>query len=674
MAKKGAVQQLQADIQTDEDLEKFMERPGLLVLDIYSEWCGPCLGMVGSLRKIKLELGGDNLQLAIRGKAVNLLFGSSVPKLMSLITKELGMLNAKERSRYNLDELHPRELAIKQQKDEELAEELRKEEEEKLRERNDYLTFVTDTIMENLPEMGVTLFGPQVNRDMFKKVMEPADLLKIQCKDRKVVPLNKESFEIINFACNNPLTPDVLDYMDGKEHLLCYWKKPEDSKKMVCEVLMGYEHELITKRKNPDELNTELPELPPILEPLNVTLEVELKEGEEYEEEVEEEVHHAKPGSTHSVKAAEVKEEPKPEGETNEENEGVEQHEEGYEQMDFFMDNPLDDFNEEQVEEEEVIPEPVKRYRKVKLKIPPIWVPNNNRTHAALIYVFFYNQTTPFLPPDPTPEPPHIIMAFDAYKRKDLMYLVNKHKNDIPCYGIFSSDEVEEAQLIARNAQEYAHVKHLPNYKIIFKVYKATSQTMLALATSGPSYVSPNTVIGHEEALKLFPKNYLEEAESPTDDKKSKKASKKDAPGEEQRKASIVSVEDFDGDVDDEEMKMGDEMEMEEGLGERLEEGLGVEGEGEMGMAEGEEGEGEHTAAAEMPADGATAAPEQPAPETTAADAAAPPTEPPAEAPAESPAEPPAEPPVAPPAEPAAEPPAAEPAPAEHPPEPAPAE
>ncbi|KAL4705321.1 hypothetical protein ACJJTC_019007 [Scirpophaga incertulas] len=48
--KKAAQVQLQAELNTDDDWNKFLLRDGLLVVDVYTEWCGPCLGMVGNLK------------------------------------------------------------------------------------------------------------------------------------------------------------------------------------------------------------------------------------------------------------------------------------------------------------------------------------------------------------------------------------------------------------------------------------------------------------------------------------------------------------------------------------------------------------------------------------------------------------------------------------------------
>ncbi|XP_036326500.1 uncharacterized protein LOC118739343 [Rhagoletis pomonella] len=582
MAKKGGVQQLQADIQTDEDFEKFLERPGLLVLDIYSEWCGPCLGMVGSLRKIKLEIGGDNLQLAIcksdtisylkrfckkseptwmfvtKGKSTNLLFGSNTPKLMKLIAQELEMLNKPQRTFYEITELQPEEEIRRKIKQDAEMEAISKEKAAKKKKRHDYLNSMTDTIIENMPDMGVTIFGPHINRDMYKKVLEPADNMKLQCKDRRVISVTRADFDVVNYACPNPLPDDVLDQLDQKDLMMCFWKMPEDDRRPIPEVLNTYAHMLTKERHEVDMLTEEEIVHPPVLLPMDLTIEIELEEGEEWEEEPEPEPEPA-PKKLHiknEESAAQAATAETAEGEDNEGEEGSEnadevgevgEADEGPEIPDLpdlpmnalDLDFDLDDDKEREEEQKAVqVVEVVvqKRYRKKVIRIPPIWVAGNARTHAALIYVFFRQQTTGFLPPDPIPEPPHIIMAFDAYKKRDLLSVAERLKDDVPRYGFFSNDEAGEAKLIANSAAKYATMPQNPTDKIVFKVNKQTSHTMLSLATYGPSYVSADAVIGYEEALKFFPESYktaeqeaLEQAEKEAKPKKKKSRTKGEA-------------------------------------------------------------------------------------------------------------------------------------------------
>ncbi|XP_050526779.1 uncharacterized protein LOC126897310 isoform X3 [Daktulosphaira vitifoliae] len=65
MAKKSGQVALQEEINNNEDWEKLLEKTGLYVVEIYTEWCGPCIPMIANLKKIKLELGGDNLHYGI---------------------------------------------------------------------------------------------------------------------------------------------------------------------------------------------------------------------------------------------------------------------------------------------------------------------------------------------------------------------------------------------------------------------------------------------------------------------------------------------------------------------------------------------------------------------------------------------------------------------------------
>ncbi|XP_075163757.1 uncharacterized protein LOC142236407 isoform X2 [Haematobia irritans] len=473
----------------------------------------------------------------MEGKAVNIMFGSDIPKLMNLILAELNELGNKKRNFYEISQYQPEEEAIRRAKEDAIAQAQRIEFEAKEKKRLEYLNHVTDVIMENLCDIGVTLFGPQVTRDLIKMILESADGLKIQCKDRKFIQVSKEMFDTINFACPNPIDGDILEQLDGKELLVCFWKITDDSKD-IPKVLNAFAKELtVAHTYPPDEFNEDEIVVPPILKPLDVKVELEIQDGDTWEEPY-------KSSSEEDLKAkedmADIQElENYIEEEIEEQEVNIDVHYIPSPEMPNFdlVDAGLDDIVEENKEQDNIIDEPKKKMRIKKIRIPPIWVPNNHRTHAAMIYVFFRSQTTSFLPPDPVPDPPHIIMAFDTLKKRDLINHAEQHKDDIPMYGFFTSDDANEAEFISNSLAKYK--ARTANDKIVLKVNKATSYTMLSLVTYDPSYISPNVMVGQQDAKKFFPESYktaeqemLEEAKTAAEDPTKKKKGKQPLPDE----------------------------------------------------------------------------------------------------------------------------------------------
>lgn len=172
---------------------------------------------------------------------MNSAFGSNVPELMALITKELDIERetqkdpgATNRKYCELTEMTPIELLRYNAKLKILEETAEIERAAAIRQRQEYLTFVTDRIMFKARDCGVTIFFPPIiGRDLFKKVSDPADKFQLAARDKKTAQILEEHLEVMHFDCDNPMPKYLINHLIKRDVFMVCWKLTDADGKRV---------------------------------------------------------------------------------------------------------------------------------------------------------------------------------------------------------------------------------------------------------------------------------------------------------------------------------------------------------------------------------------------------------------------------------------------------------
>lgn len=663
MAKKGGAQQIQVQIETAEELSSFISQNGLLVLDVYSRWCGPCIAMIGALRKAKTEGGGEYLQLATvqcddiqvfhrfrnkseptwifvsNGKVIDCLFGSNAIVLAETIKKELKLIEQQkdtitkdqrevfELHEYTLieQEIHQRALDAKEANNRRLKDEAEAEYQQNIR-------FILGEIVDRLADMGVTVLLPHVmHNDLSKELEEVAQRFNLVPKSKVDAVISPEHLHIINFECDGGsenVPRELWDYIVEKTIFMVCWKANDGELRPILEIcgeliaLFTTSATTTTTTNNSEEEEADLIEYNDLIihriKSLILTeddLKGPLNRFSNMKIEVsgitsnicallnEKSVINIKmnkycdiidsTSTTSQVSMSSISSNRSSGGNIGHNSIGdIDKNDQrdisksrgmkmevlditsnicevlnvnqvisnktnkNTEVFDAASTASGDSSNiasknisnssdmriealdissaEESNSSSAIKPEPIHLptnnsnipiddqwpneviaiaapTNSQPIKIPGIWLPPNRWANAAFIYLYFKSLAEHILPVDHGPEPPHVLMTFNANKHDDVLTIIKQQNLNILAYGYFLSDDRSTIKLIADTAKAYRHYLRSAQdagIKLVLKVDNATDDAIFALVTLGPSYISQNTGAGAAECVKYFPKEY----------------------------------------------------------------------------------------------------------------------------------------------------------------------
>ncbi|XP_068971394.1 uncharacterized protein [Bombus flavifrons] len=453
MAKKTTPAALQTEISNNEEWEKLLTKPGLIVVDIYSEWSGPCTGMVSTLKKIKMEIGGDTLSYAMamcdyitnlerfqgkseptwmfihNGRMVNLIFGADCPQLLKVLTMELQRVQNNEEHEFSLDvsERSPEEIKRLKIIEEtriakETAKKARKEAEAIARYEAEMLYLTT-----SLSKETCLLLFPWVFKDE-----------EYHKRDKKSSPPYIELVEEIligNYTVEQEirkrLDEDILSTMFNESH---YVLSP-NAKQLLLDGKCMFMRLKVSETKPEIDIHKYLLNLlfgEPKLPNTETILNEECYAG---------------------------------------------RHRPAY----ITSENEI---------------------------FPIVWTPPNCRNKAIVFRTIFptYTNTT-YHYEDKTTKVPIVVFKYDYMRKNELKMVLQEFEDEVVNFGIFESDKPLEAKLIAKNITEFElNTRERTGYEIfVCVVKKVECEAFLGFAGIGPYHVSENLEKGIEESKQYFP-------------------------------------------------------------------------------------------------------------------------------------------------------------------------
>ncbi|XP_048506144.1 thioredoxin-like protein 1 isoform X1 [Athalia rosae] len=466
MAKKSTPAALQTEVNTDDEWKKILERKGLVVVDVYSGWSGPCAGMISLLKKVKMETGGDLLSYAIAksddikdlerfrgkseptwmflhdGKMINLLFGADCPELHRVLNEELQRLQTGEQPNFLMEvtERSPEEeKRLRILEETRLAKEAAKKAQEEAEIKAKYEAEMNHFTSSLAKETCLILY-PWVFKDE-----------EFHRRDKKSSPPYMELIE--------ELLPD--NYKIAEE-----FRKQLDET-IVNDMLKESDYEMT-------ENSTKL-----LLDGKCMCMRLKISE-KKLEMDVEKYLLNILFGEPSL---------PKP-GQPPIEGCYAERHKPA------FTPNSKDDI------------------------YPVVWAAPNPRNKATVFQIIFRNYVEKNYPFEhETSRVPIIVFKYDSTKKNDIKIIVSNYKSDLMNFGVFERDKPPEAKRIATSIEEFEEkAEERTGYEIfVCVVRKIDSESFLAFAGIGPYHVSESPEKAIDEAAVYFPAPGLVE-EVPSDD------------------------------------------------------------------------------------------------------------------------------------------------------------